>query len=404
MQADRSGQEVKVVVADSVDRLRAHVEPWRRLAANALEPNVFYEPIPLLQALEHLAGDEPPWQVVLLYEGPKMIGLVPTRRSSLRLGMGGFVLELLRYRHSYLHTPLIDSDAGALALEAWVRWCRSSSAAALVLCSGMTADGPVRRQLGEVQGRLGARQLELRRYERPLLVPHGDADAYLAQAVRGDRRRELRRQRRLLEAQGRLSFHHVAAGDDPTAWIEGFLALEASGWKGRNGTALACSPGGERFLRGLILGLHADGQAMLYGLKLDERWIAMTSHFRAAGKGAGAFAFKTAYAEELRTFAPGIQLEVEIVRAVHERFAEVGWIDSCTSPDNPLIGMLWRERRAIARDILAVPSFRGKLALAALQLGQKAKTAWAERRSPFGGTRLREEGSRRGMKVADGAR
>jgi CelD/BcsL family acetyltransferase involved in cellulose biosynthesis len=379
MTANRSRPEVRTVIADSVDLLRAHLDPWQHLAENALEANVFYEPIPLLQALEHLAAEGcPAWQVVLLYGEGRLIGLVPMQRSA-RIGMG-LALELLRYRHSYLHTPLFDRDAGELAVEAWLRWCRRESGAALVLCSGMTADGPVRRLLDDAQARLGAGQLELHRYQRPLLVLHGDADGYLAQAVRGDRRREIRRQRRLIEAEGRLSFHCVAAGEDASPWIEGFLALEAGGWKGRNGSALACSEGGKRFFQGLIEGLHGRGRAMLYGLKLDDRWIAMTCHFRAASSQGGAFAFKTAYDEELRALAPGIQLEIEIVRLLHERFADVGWVDSCTAPDNALIGMLWRERRAIARHVLAVPGPKGRLALAALRWGQKAKGAWAERR------------------------
>jgi CelD/BcsL family acetyltransferase involved in cellulose biosynthesis len=387
MRANRSRPEVRIVVADSVDLLRAHLDPWQRLAENAIEANLFYEPVPLLQALEHLAEEgRPAWQVILLYSEGKLIGLVPMQRSA-RIGMG-LALELLRHRHSYLHTPLFDRDAGELAVEAWLRWCRQESGAVLVLCSGMTADGPVRCLLDEAQACLGAGQLELHRYQRPLLVLQGDAGGYLAQAVRGDRRREIRRQRRLIEAQGRLSFHCVAAGEDASPWIKGFLTLEAGGWKGRNGSALACSEGGKRFFRGLIEGMHDRDRAMLYGLKLDDRWIAMTCHFRAASSRGGAFAFKTAYDEGLRALAPGIQLEVEIVRLLHERFADVGWVDSCTAPDNALIGMLWRERRSIASHVLAVPGPKGRLALAALRLGRKASGAWAKRQQSRRNIRL----------------
>jgi CelD/BcsL family acetyltransferase involved in cellulose biosynthesis len=387
MGTGRAGlDEVRTEVADTVERLEAHSTAWQRLAANALEPNLFYEPIPLLQALKHLSRPRPDWKVLLLYRGQDLIGLVPMQRQA-RL-TAGFALELLRYRHSYLHTPLFDRTAAPLAIAAWLRWCRHQSGAALLFCSGMTADGPVRRLLDDAQASLQARQVELDRYQRPLLVPEQDAEAYLAQVVRGDRRREIRRQRRLLEAQGRVTFHSVAAGEDTAPWIEGFLALEASGWKGQNGSALACTKGGELFFRGLVEGLHARGQAMLYGLKLDDAWIAMTSHFRSASSQGGAFAFKTAYAEGLRALAPGIQLETEIVRVVHQRFADVGWIDSCTMPDNALIGMLWRERRGVARHVLAVPGLKGSLALAALRMGRKAKGAWDERRRPRPDARL----------------
>lgn len=373
-----SYEGVDVLVVDDVEMLLPHAKAWQILAQDALETNVFYEPKPLLLALQHLSRGRD-WRVVLLHRDNLLIGMVPLRRHVLAGITGGMVLELLRYRHSFLHTPLLDRHLARPAIDAWLRWLRQESGAALVLCRGMTADGPVRQLLDDAQAGLGGAQVELDRYQRPLLVPGGDVEAYMAQAVRGDRRRETRRQRRLLEAQGTLSFCRIGPDEDVAAWIDGFLALEAKGWKGKNGSALACSDDGTRFFRTLITDLHGSGQAMLYGLRLDERWIAMTSHFRAAPPHGAAYAFKTAYDEELRALAPGIQLEIEIVRRLHGRPAEIAWVDSCTTPENALIGMLWRDRRTVASHILAVPGIKGRLALTALRIGRKARSMRTKR-------------------------
>lgn len=368
-----------VTVARTLEELAPHRTAWDQLVANALEPNFFYEPLPLLLALEHLCPARS-WQVVLIYRGERLIGLVPLQPRLPWRGGGRLVLELLRYRHSFLHTPLFDRDAADLAMRSWLDWCRRQSGTALVVCSGIGADGPLWRRLTEVLD--GAGQLELARYERPVLVLDGDADTYLKRALSGNRRRELGRQRRQLEAQGKLEFCVMEPGHDPKPWIDGFLELEASGWKGRGGSALACSDGDRRFFAELVAGMHRSEQVLMVGLKLDGRWIAISNHFRAAPPNPGSFAFKTAFDEGLRSLSPGIQLEVEAIRHFFSRCPDLAWMDSCTRPENTLISKLWLERRTILRTILAVPGPRGRVALAALRAGRQARAMWLAGRKP----------------------
>ncbi|MDX6748503.1 GNAT family N-acetyltransferase [Geminicoccaceae bacterium 1502E] len=363
--------EARISVVQDVESLAELAGPWRDLAAEALESNVFYEPGMLLEALRHLRGLRA-WQIVLVFRGSRLVGLFPLQRA--RLGGGTrLVLELLQHPHSFLHTPLVHRDHAGSAIDAWLGWCRHDSGAALVLCSRITVDGPVARLLRERLDSAGGDSIELRRYERPLLEPQGDPEAYLRRVLSSERRRQLRRRRALLGEQGALAVRVLGAGEEPAAWIDAFLALEASGWKGRKGTALACNEDHARFFRAMVGDLHGRGQALLSGIQQEGRWLAMSCHFRAACPDGGAFWFKPAFDEEHAKLSPGVLLETELIRLLRERFADVRWIDSCTSPDNELMGRLWSGRRAIATLALAVPALRGRLALRAMVLALQGR-------------------------------
>ncbi len=348
--------------------LERHRGEWAELATRALEANVFYEPELLLPALRDL-GPPPGWQVLLIRQAGRLIGLVPLQRQALGPIRTGLMLELLRYRHSFLHVPLIDAAAAATAVDAWLGWCARVTGPAVVLCRRLTLNGPVGRLLKERAFLRGMPARESRHYDRPALVPQGDVESYLSRALGGDRRRELRRQRRLLEAQGRVECQWVASGHSPQEWIEGFLALEAKGWKGHNHSAIASRAEHVPFFRSAVEELHARGRALLGGLTLDGRWIAMNCSFRAAAPDGGAFAFKTTFDEDLRRLAPGLLLEIEFLRRLFEQSEAIPWLDSCCGPDNTAIARLWADRRLVGDLILASPGPKGSAGMWALERG-----------------------------------
>lgn len=335
---------------------------WAGLAGRALEANVFYEPEMLLPALRHLEP-VPGWRVLLIRSEGQLIGLVPLQRHVIGRLRTGLALELLRYRHSYLHVPLIDRSMPEAAIDAWLAWCTRTLGPALVVGRRLTLDGPVGRLLRERAEAHGLPVRASRRYERPALVPIADADRLLGRALDGDRRRELRRQGRRLDAEGRVELRWVAADAPADEWIEAFLALEARGWKGRNGSAIASRADQVPFFRTAIRDLHQQGRAMLGGLRLDGRWVAMNCSLRGRAADAGAFAFKTAYDEELSRFAPGLQLEVEYIRRLCGASDRLPWLDSCCGPDNAAIARLWPDRRRVGDLTIAAPGPRGRAAL-----------------------------------------
>ena len=64
---------------------------------------------------------------------------------------------------------------------------------------------------------------------------------YLDSAVRGKKRKELRRQRIACQKKAKCPCHATATAKGLAEWTDEFLVLEKRGWKGRNGSALACA-------------------------------------------------------------------------------------------------------------------------------------------------------------------
>src|SRR3546814_8969695 len=77
------------------------------------------------------------------------------------------------------------------------------------------------------------------RSERALLESPLSPGDYWDAAVRAKKRKELRRQANRLAEQGAVGLRRWQAGEGLDPWITAFLTLEARGWKGRAGSALA---------------------------------------------------------------------------------------------------------------------------------------------------------------------
>jgi len=76
-----------------------------------------------------------------------------------------------------------------------------------------------------------------------------DADELLHEALGHKKLKELRRQRNRLAGHGGVDFSIARTPGDVAAAIETFLKLEASGWKGKRGTALVQDGGDATFIR-----------------------------------------------------------------------------------------------------------------------------------------------------------
>ena len=359
---------VRISTVSNLETLEHHRDEWSDLAIRAIESNVFYEPEMLLPALRYVVSTSE-WRVLLIHQGDRLVALVPLQRRAIGRVRTSLVLQLLGYRHSFLHVPLIDATAARVAVDAWLSWCARVTGPALLLCHRLTLDGPVCDFLRDRANRRGMALRETHQFQRPALTLDGEAESYLNRALGRDRRRHLRKQMRLLEAEGQVAFRWIQSAEDPEPWIDSFLALESKGWKGRSGTAIASNVEHISFFRSMITALHASGRAMLGGLTLDGRWIAMSCGLRAASPDRGLFGFKTAYDEELSGFAPGRQLEVEYIRHAFSRRADIRWLDSYCGPDTTVIARLWADRRRIGNVAVGAPGLKGAVAIWALRQG-----------------------------------
>ena len=95
-------------------------------------------------------------------------------------------------------------------------------------------------------------------------------------------RSHLRRAKRQLEEQGTLELKHYSAAD-PAA-LEKFYALEASGWKGAEGTAIKCDPATRQFYDAVAQAAARDGYLSLDFLELNGKPIAGHFGFNLRGR------------------------------------------------------------------------------------------------------------------------
>lgn len=125
-------------------------------------------------------------------------------------------------------------------------------------------------------------------------------------------RKNLRRHRKQCERLAGLAFEFV---DGPAAWreLDRFVALEASGWKGREMSAIGSSSGTLEYYRSLTRALSARGWLELDFLRADGRLLAAQVNVRFAGVLLG---LRCAYDENFGDYSPGnILLERTLQRA-----------------------------------------------------------------------------------------
>jgi CelD/BcsL family acetyltransferase involved in cellulose biosynthesis len=343
------------------------VPAWDDLAASALEPNPFYESWMLRPALEWLGAGRD-IRLVTVWADGKLGALLPVERKAHYKGFPVRTLRNWRHRHCLLGTPLIRAEGAAQCVAALIEWFRS--AAPLVELDYLPADGPVYRLLNQAQ--LPAVPWE--GYERAFLRRARDADTYLTTVVSRKESQEVRRRERRLAERGAVAHVALRPGDSIERWLDELMQLEAGGWKGKRGSALASTEANRRFATEIYREGFRRGRLHMVGLDLDGKPLARCSSIMA---GSGGYAFKTAYDEAFSRFSPGIIVEVDRIRALHE-LPEVQWMDSFTADGNVVLNRLWNERVKI-QGLTFAPGMLGRLALGARSALRQAKR-WLQRR------------------------
>jgi CelD/BcsL family acetyltransferase involved in cellulose biosynthesis len=210
------------------------------------------------------------------------------------------------------------------------------------------------------------------REARAMLASELTPESYLETSLSAKKRKELRRQANRLADEGKVTFERAAGADGIDQWCDRFLTLEAAGWKGRAGSALACSAATERMFRESLEGAARRGRLERLTLTLSGRPLAMLATFLTPP---GAFSYKTAFDEGYARFSPGVLLQRENLAVLGRE--DIAWSDSCASADHPMIDHFWRERRHIGRLSIAIG---GNLRRSAFRQFVRAETA----RNPAG--------------------
>jgi CelD/BcsL family acetyltransferase involved in cellulose biosynthesis len=310
---------------------------WRDLAEDAADPNPFFDPdfaVPAARALDASV------QLLIAQDrAGDWLGAIPVRRSGHWRRMPSAVAASWMHPYCFSGLPLIRRGREDDVVPALLAALRRG--AGLVALERMPSDGSVARAIDGALAEAGAQPIVWTTEERAALRRREDG-AYLDATLSPKHRRELRRQRAGLERELGAPVRCEDAAGDPAA-VDAFLALEASGWKGRSGTAMEAASAGD-FFREACRRLADRGRLQLLLLRCGDRLVAAKCNLVA---GDAVHCFKIAYDERLGRFSPGVQLELENVAAFHAR-PDLASMDSCAAPDNAMINRLWPDRRRIA--------------------------------------------------------
>ncbi len=338
--------EMRLLTAEDVAD-PGFIADWERLTPNAGEPNPFFEPWYMLPALRHL-GEGGAVRVIAWFRQGKLAGLLPMLRSAAYYGRRVPHARGWLHPNAFCGVPLITAGKEeAFWRDLLAHLDRRPQKALLLHLPLLPEDGRAHAALDRVLADTGRAHYAAAQESRALLIGETSAEAYLNVAMSAKKRKELRRQHNRLAEEGALAFERLEGDEGLAAWTAEFLALEAAGWKGEAGSALASVPDTRALFIEALAGAAKAGRLERLALRLDGRAIAMLVNFITAP---GAFSFKTAFDEDYARFSPGMLLQLENL-ALLER-PDVEWADSCAAEGHPMIERLWRDkRRMVSRNI-----------------------------------------------------
>lgn len=375
--------EFWVETIHGVDALTAIRADWDELAANAIEQNPFYESWMLIEGVKCFGADVD-LQFDLVWQRnprpnqpPYLVGLFPFER---RRSFGGVPIRLRKaWQHKYLYycVPLVRRGVANEVLHAlFDSMSQGAQRATGIELHHLDIGGPFAQALLEVTSDRAAATYTVESYNRALIRPANSFDAYVNSAMTNHNRKEVRRLARRLSEIGVPEVRVLTAEEDLEKWLNHFLQMEAAGWKGREATALASDDVSRNYFKSIAQAAYVRGQLMLVGLFLNQQPIALKCNFLA---GEGSFAFKIAFDEQFSRFSPGVQLELENVRLLHQ-MPNTKWMDSCAAQHHFMIGRLWQERRTITKVIVSTGRRIDNLAVGLLSGLSFARKAF--RRAP----------------------
>lgn len=278
---------------------------WDGLAARFENPLLTHDWLISCAEAFSGAGD---LRIVRVHDNGRLVAAAP-----LVAAKSGTIYRLEMLGASVLHEPtgfLYDSEDSLRAL------CQGVIALSLPLCLRRIPDDE--RIESALAAAKAGRGLLTRSIggECPFLSSLTTWDEYL-KSRSSQRRYDLRRARRRVSEQGVIEFQFLApTSGELSTLLERVFEVEASGWKGRSGSAVVHRPLLRDFLSRYARRASATGCLRLCFLMLDGRPLAVEMAVEASES---FWVLKIGYDEQWANCSPGLQLMTECVRFALER-------------------------------------------------------------------------------------
>jgi len=303
------GSAVKLRIIRSIADLRAAAADWDRLwdASGLCSPLFRAEMI--AQWLEQFAPTAP-LACLAVVDGPRWLAALPLvgRRLWRLLAMGDLTTNCWAPTGELLLHPAADQPAVLRCLAEGFRqlpW-------PLLRLETVPIDEPAWKTLVAALAAQRIAHLVEPRYEIGQIELPRQVEDYTATWSR-NHRQVLGKHLRHLQRTGPVTLRLLDAlePDEVDAWVDLVVRMEAQGWKGAVGGAMASTPGIPAFFRRQARQLAAWGSLRIALLELAGAPIA----FEYGWEGKGVYySFKIGYDERYATFSPGNILRLKMVQ------------------------------------------------------------------------------------------
>jgi CelD/BcsL family acetyltransferase involved in cellulose biosynthesis len=325
----------------SLADMQRDVAAWQDLSTRAAEDNVYYAPQYAL-ALLGSVSEHDDVVFVTARDGQRLMALLPVLRP--HRALPGLLAAGRAWTSDYTFSanPLLDAAAASSAADALVEGLALLKLSLWTIPT-VNIDGPAARAFIAALERRSIPWLSRAGFGRASLDSSLSFDAWMEDVVGSKRRRELVRNRRRLEEQGTVTHEVHTSGEGLRRGVEAFLALELSGWKGKRGTALACSDDSRRFALDAFASGSPTARTRVDLLLLEGKPIAAGVIVFAGETG---FTVKGAYDEDYARYSAGLLLEVEVLKSfLTEKWAKR--LDAATAGEH-VIDRFWPDRVQMA--------------------------------------------------------
>ncbi|MCC7138497.1 MAG: GNAT family N-acetyltransferase [Planctomycetes bacterium] len=329
--ASTAGGTSRGATLDAAAAIAAHRAGWDALALEAPARLPMLGPTWVDAYARHRLDDGETLRVHVTTSGPRVVGVLPVVEAPSRLGAR---LRAPHDGHTRAGDLLVAADAPAADAASIVRAAFGAvpGARALTLCG--VRDGS-RTPAALAAARLDATVVEADD-GRGSFVDVREPLAALRARLPDNFRRNVRKAGNRLAREAGVAFRFLEGAQATPDGLAAFLGVEASGWKGRAGTAIAADPRLVAFYRALAEGFHREGRLEWHRLEIGGEVAAV--HF-AVRWGRSLVLAKIAYDERFARLGPGNLLFERLL----ERETQAGRADEV----NCLTDMPWHRHWAM---------------------------------------------------------
>lgn len=313
----------------SFDDLVPHLAAWDHLAWEAPQKLPTLLPEWVDAFLRHRLKPSERWLCCFAYHGDRLVGVLPVIVTPhWLLGLSWPTLRTPSDAHTSSGDVLLAPDQAVAAFKALLAELHRQMPHHLGLdLAAVRQNSPV---WDAIKGGLDWYVIRFGLRSRfSFLDVSGNADAYWSSL--GKMRQNLRRSWKKLHQRGDVSVELKTGPSANEDFYPHYLALEAGGWKGRNGTAMISNPETVAFYTTLIRNFAANGRWEWHVLRVGERVVAAGMGVRC---GAALILPKYAFDEDFAECTPGHLLTAEVFKDAFSR-SEIGEINhmSLSGPD-----------------------------------------------------------------------